>query len=162
MGDLPNDTTKCPKQKRRQTILEILANQPVGRQSDFVSLLAERGVIATQSSISRDLRELGVAKLGEGYAQLANETTTNTPDIPVEFIRGFAAAGDNLTVVKTASGAASRVALFLDRSSWPEIVGTISGDDTIFVATRNAREQKQLVWRDSAWNAPYRWLPAAH
>ena len=135
------------REKRRQTILEILGSQPVARQSDFVSLLAERGVEATQSSISRDLRELGVAKLGEGYAQLNTEAAGNTEDIPVEFVRDYAPAGDNLTVIKTATGAASRVALFLDRSNWPEIVGTISGDDTIFVATRNAREQKQLLTR---------------
>jgi len=135
------------REKRRQTILDILAGQPVARQSDFVSLLAERGVDATQSSISRDLRELGVAKLGEGYAQLTAEPVAKGEQIPVEFVRSFEAAGENLTVVKTATGAASRVALFLDRSNWPEIVGTISGDDTIFVATRSGREQKQLLSR---------------
>jgi transcriptional regulator of arginine metabolism len=135
------------RDKRRQTILEILASQPVARQSDFVSLLRKRGVDATQSSISRDLRELGVAKLGEGYAQLNMETAEGEQALPVEFIRSYATAGDNLTVVKTAIGAASRVGLYFDRSNWPEIVGTISGDDTVFVATRNAREQKQLLSR---------------
>ena len=135
------------REKRRQTILEILASQPVARQSDFVALLAERGVEATQSSISRDLRELGVAKVGEGYAQLDTVDTAGMDDIPVEFIRSYAAAGDNLTVVKTATGAAARVALFLDRSEWPEVVGTVSGDDTIFVATRSAGEQKTLLGR---------------
>ncbi len=135
------------REKRRQTILDVLASQPVARQSDFVSLLAERGVDATQSSISRDLRELGVTKLGEGYAQLETEPAAEGEQIPVEFVRGFDAAGDNLMVIKTATGAASRVALFLDRSNWPEIVGTISGDDTIFVATRSGREQKQLLNR---------------
>ena len=134
-------------EKRRQTILDILASQPVARQSDFVSLLRERGVDATQSSISRDLRELGVAKLGEGYAQLKTGTAEGEQAVPAEFIRGYAPAGDNLTIVNTATGAASRVGLYFDRSNWPEIVGTISGDDTVFVATRNAREQKQLLSR---------------
>jgi transcriptional regulator of arginine metabolism len=135
------------REKRRRTILEILASQPVARQSDFVALLRDRGVEATQSSISRDLRELGVAKLGEGYAQLTAASDAVNEELPAEFIRGYAPAGDNLTVVKTATGAASRVALFLDRSNWPEIVGTVSGDDTIFIATRNGREQKQLLSR---------------
>ena len=135
------------REKRRQTILEILASQPVARQSDFVALLRERGVDATQSSISRDLRELGVAKLGDGYAQLDTIFEADAEPIPFEFVREMATAGDNLTVIKTATGAASRVALFLDRSNWPEIVGTVSGDDTIFVATRNGREQKQLLGR---------------
>lgn len=135
------------REKRRQTIMEILASRPVARQSDFVALLRERGLDATQSSISRDLRELGVAKLGDGYAQLSATADSETKSIPVELVREVAPAGDSLTVIKTATGAASRVALFLDRSNWPEIVGTISGDDTIFVATRNGREQKQLLSR---------------
>ena len=65
--------------------------------------------------------------------------------MPADFVRDVATAGNNLTVVKTATGAAQRVALFLDRSNWPEIVGTVSGDDTIFVATRSGKEQKQLL-----------------
>ena len=66
--DMP--TATAIRDARRRTILEILAAGPVSRQSDFVVLLRERGIEATQSSISRDLNELGVAKLGEGYAQL--------------------------------------------------------------------------------------------
>jgi transcriptional regulator of arginine metabolism len=54
-------------------------------------------------------------------------------------------AGSSLTVIRTATGAAQRVALFLDRSEWPEVVGTISGDDTVFVATRNSQDQRQLL-----------------
>jgi len=130
--------------KRRQAILEILERQPVARQSDFVALLQERGFEATQSSISRDLRELGVAKTGDGYAQIAAADAA-LADVPEGFIRDIQTAGANLTVVQTATGAAARVALSLDRSEWPEIVGTISGDDTIFVATKSATEQKQLI-----------------
>ena len=140
-------TTTAIRDERRDKILEILASQAVARQSDFVALLHERGIVATQSSISRDLHELGVAKLGDGYAQLKATDAENTTAIPFEFIRSCAPAGESLTVVKTATGAASRVALFLDRSNWPEIVGTVSGDDTIFIATRNGREQKSLLGR---------------
>jgi transcriptional regulator of arginine metabolism len=140
-------TTTAIRDERRDKILEILASQAVARQSDFVALLHERGIVATQSSISRDLHELGVAKLGDGYAQLNATDAENTAAIPFEFIRSCAPAGESLTVVKTATGAASRVALFLDRGNWPEIVGTVSGDDTIFIATRNAREQKLLLSR---------------
>jgi transcriptional regulator of arginine metabolism len=140
-------TTTAIRDERRDKILEILASQAVARQSDFVALLHERGIVATQSSISRDLHELGVAKLGDGYAQLHATDAENTAAIPFEFIRSCAPAGESLTVVKTATGAASRVALFLDRGNWPEIVGTVSGDDTIFIATRNAREQKLLLSR---------------
>jgi len=131
--------------ERRQAILEILEQQPVAKQSDFVALLQVRGVEATQSSISRDLRELGIAKLADGYAQLDAAAQLTDALVPEGFVRDVQAAGANLTVIQTATGAAARVALSLDRSNWPEIVGTISGDDTIFVATRNAGEQKQLL-----------------
>ncbi len=132
--------------QRRQAILEILEQQPVAKQSDFVALLAERGVEATQSSVSRDLRELGVTKTGDGYAQMTGAGDA-AADVPEGFIRDVRTAGNNLTVVQTATGAAARVALSLDRSNWPEIVGTISGDDTIFVATKSAIGQKQLITR---------------
>jgi len=133
------------REKRRQAILEILEQQPVARQSDFVSLLQAKGVEATQSSVSRDLRELGVTKLATGYAQIQISNTLTDAAVPEGFIRDVQTAGANLTVISTATGAAARVALSLDRSNWPEIVGTISGDDTIFVATKSATEQKQLL-----------------
>ncbi len=133
--------------KRRQAILEILEQQPVAKQSDFVSLLNARGLEATQSSVSRDLRELGIAKTDEGYAQLEETGLFGGTDVPEGFIRDINTAGANLTVIQTATGAAARVALSLDRSNWPEIVGTISGDDTIFVATKTAAAQKQLITR---------------
>ena len=134
--------------KRQQAIQEILARRPVARQSEFVALLQAEGIEATQSSVSRDLRELGITKLGQGYGQLQQATqTAAVTDLPSGFVLDVQTAGNNLTVVSTATGAAQRVALFLDSSAWPEIVGTVSGDDTIFVATRNARDQKQLVNR---------------
>jgi transcriptional regulator of arginine metabolism len=136
------------RDKRQQAILGILAERSIARQSEFVELLLQNGIDATQSSVSRDLRELGIAKLDSGYGQL--EASGNQPlavDIPTDFVREVLTAGTSLTVIKTATGAAQRVALFLDRSNWPEIVGTVSGDDTIFVATRNGREQKQLLGR---------------
>jgi transcriptional regulator of arginine metabolism len=62
-----------------------------------------------------------------------------------DFVREIQTAGANLTVIKTAIGAAQRVAVYLDRSGWPEIIGTVSGDDTIFVATGSTTEQRRLV-----------------
>jgi transcriptional regulator of arginine metabolism len=136
------------RDKRQQAILGILADRPIVRQSEFVELLLQDGIEATQSSVSRDLRELGIAKLDNGYGQVESpDNSTTTVDIPTDYVRDVLTAGTSLTVIKTAIGAAQRVALFLDRSNWPEIVGTVSGDDTIFVATRNSREQKQLLGR---------------
>jgi len=144
--------------KRQQAILEIVRARPVARQAQLVDLLRARGIDATQSSVSRDLRTLGVTKRASGYAAPADTVTPVTPPdgggaqereltLLGEFVRDIDTAGANLTVVKTAIGAAQRVAVYLDRTGWPEIVGTLSGDDSIFVATRNADEQKRLVAR---------------
>ena len=134
------------RERRRQAILDLIAARTITRQSEFVELLQADGIEATQSSVSRDLRELGITKLAEGYGQVTTDSGEGI-EVPAGFVREVATAGNNLTVVKTANAGAQRVALFLDRSGWPEIVGTISGDDTIFVATRNANEQKLLLSR---------------
>jgi transcriptional regulator of arginine metabolism len=132
------------RQKRQAAILDILQSQPVARQTELVAILRDQGIEATQSSVSRDLKQLGVSKLDQGYSQPA------APEEPVVtgsrgFVRDIQTAGGNLTVVKTAVGAAQRVAVYLDRSGWTEIVGTLSGDDTIFIATRNVADQRRLV-----------------
>ncbi len=134
------------QQHRQQTILQILRERSVRRQAELVGLLRERGIVATQSSVSRDLRQLGIAKQADGYRETeTSESPSAQP--PAEFLRSVEPAGTNLTVIRTAIGAASRVAVYLDRSAWPEIVGTVSGDDTIFVATPGSREQKILLAR---------------
>jgi transcriptional regulator of arginine metabolism len=134
------------REKRRDAILDILATRNVTRQSEFVDLLLASGIDATQSSVSRDLRELGITKLDDGYARFES-TEIDGMELPAGFVREIQTAGNNLMVIKTATGAAQRVALYLDRSNWPEIVGTVSGDDTIFVGTHNAKDQKQLLGR---------------
>jgi transcriptional regulator of arginine metabolism len=132
--------------RRQQAILEILRERSISRQAELVGLLRARGIDATQSSVSRDLRQMGVAKRAEGYQP--PDTGAEAADLPPEeFLRGVEPAGPNLTVIRTAVGAASRVAVFLDRSGWPEIVGTLSGDDTIFVATAGTGEQRALLAR---------------
>lgn len=136
-------------QKRQQAIVAILRSRRVGRQAELVRLLKDRGIRATQSSISRDLQQLGITKLDEGYRQLEETVGESETDaeLVAEFVREIRTAGGNLTVVRTAEGAAQQVALYLDRSGWPEIVGTVSGDDTIFVATRGGGEQRRLLVR---------------
>jgi len=134
------------RDKRQQAIRDIIGAEPITRQSVLVERLQALGFKATQSSVSRDLTQMGVVKSGDGYA-VANAGTGSgaSLDVPADFVRDIDTAGANLTVLKTAIGAAQRVAVFLDRSDWPEIVGTVSGDDTIFIATRDARAQKQLI-----------------
>lgn len=138
--------------QRRRAIAEILRKRPVATQSELVRALEEMGYEATQSSVSRDLRILGALKEAEGY-RLRRDARADTGDVfseVTQFVRAVKKAGVNLVVIQTAIGAAQRVAVALDRSEWPEIVGTLSGDDTIFVATSGAPASGRLVARLNA------------
>ena len=133
---------------RRNMLAKIIREQSVGRQSELVAMLRKLGVGATQSSVSRDLRELGVAKQGDRYV-LPEAPAQPKSDFSTlkQFVNALHTAGANLTIVKTAVGSAQSVAVAIDTARWPEVVGTISGDDTIFIATAGASEQRQLKGR---------------
>lgn len=134
------------RQRRRDAIARLIAHTIVTRQYELVELLRAEGLDATQSSISRDLKDMGVIKDPDGYRLPADPRTQATQAVEhvAEFIRTLRPAGPNLLVLTTAIGAAQRVALVLDRLEWPEIVGTLSGDDTIFIATASASGQRRL------------------
>jgi transcriptional regulator of arginine metabolism len=140
---MPNSIQE--QSQRRAMLRELLMHGPAATQRTLVNALEAQGLHATQSSVSRDLRELGAVKTSDGY-KLPN-ASDNADEIAAvaEFMRKITPAGPNLTVIKTAIGAAQRVALALDRCDWPEIVGNIGGDDTVFVATDSAASQKILV-----------------
>lgn len=144
---MPVDTEAM--EKRQRAILAILRSRRVERQAELVRLLKDRGIRVTQSSVSRDLQQLGISKLESGYQPLAQPDPEADRDaaLVAEFLREVRTAGGNLVVVKTAEGAAQRVVFYLDRSGWEEIVGTVSGDDTIFIATRNGGAQRRLLAR---------------
>lgn len=131
---------------RRETIRQLLQHRPAQTQQALVDALNQRGLVATQSSVSRDLKDLGAIKTAEGY-ELPVSTASGDTELRgiAEFLRSVTPAGPNLTVIRTAIGAAQRVALALDRSGWPEMVGNIGGDDTVFVATDSAANQKILM-----------------
>jgi transcriptional regulator of arginine metabolism len=136
--------------ERRRAIATILRERPVATQGELVRALRELGFEATQSSVSRDLRILGAAKEAEGYRLRGDAQASAPGDAFTEvagFVRAVKRAGANLVVVQTGIGAAQRVAVALDRSRWPEIVGTLSGDDTIFVATAGAAASARLESR---------------
>ena len=131
---------------RRDAIVRIVRLGSVGRQAELVELLHREGFDATQSSVSRDLRELGVVKGADRYLLPAAEdalTPSHFEDVR-SFMKGYRAAGPTLTVLRTTTGAAQSVAIAIDKAHWPEIVGTIAGDDTIFIATESMREQRKL------------------
>jgi transcriptional regulator of arginine metabolism len=136
------------REQRHRAILSILRRTLVRRQDELVVRLAERGFEVTQSSVSRDLRELGVAKLAGRYvAPAPAPAAAETAQEIAHYLRGAKPAGPYLTVVFTQAGSAQTVGLALDRTGWSEIVGTIAGDDTVFVASAGAREQTRILHR---------------
>ena len=140
---MPNS---APDQAQRRAMLrELLLHGPANTQKTLVDALGAQGLQATQSSVSRDLRELGAIKTGNGYELRDGDDYSDEIASVAEFLREITPAGPNLTVIKTAIGAAQRVALALDRSDWPEVVGNIGGDDTVFVATDSGASQKILI-----------------
>jgi transcriptional regulator of arginine metabolism len=140
--------TSQEQSQRRDAIRELLTRKPAATQASLVRALENLGFGATQSSVSRDLRELGAVKTASGYelpsgAAAGDEQVAAVADL----LRSITPAGSNLLVVRTGIGAAQRVGLALDRSGWPGMVGTIAGDDTVFVATESAHAQKNLISR---------------
>ena len=143
---MPNPNSH--QDERRLAIRELLGRGPVPTQQLLVTELARRGFTASQSSVSRDLREIGAIKTARGY-ELDTGNVAEQPELSAigEFVRAISPAGPHLLVLRTAIGAAQRVALALDRAGWPEVVGNIGGDDTVFVATDSANHQKILAAR---------------
>jgi transcriptional regulator of arginine metabolism len=134
--------------ERREAIMRILRGGLVRKQQDLVRLLKKDGYEVTQSSVSRDLRDLGVMKASGGYVLATDATRTNGDfSTLAQFVRAVKPAGPCLTVIRTTIGAAQSVAVAIDKAEWPEVVGTISGDDTIFIATNSARAQAELAER---------------
>ena len=137
------------REARRSAIVRLLRSSPVRRQQELVRLLRREGHTATQSSISRDLRELGVLKHSDGYvlpdgADLEARTQANFATV-AQFVRDIRTAGTSITVLKTTIGAAQSVAAAIDKAGWEDVVGTVSGDDTMFIATADARAQARVL-----------------
>ena len=137
------------QQERRRAIARLLAQHAIHRQAELVELLRVEGFPATQSSVSRDLRDLGAVKLKNGYSlpKPSEQGNAQALSVVAEFVHEIRTAGPNLLVITTAVGAAQQVAVTLDHVDWPEIVGTVSGDDTIFVATVGSTQQRRLRGR---------------
>lgn len=147
---MPTDTHL--RDQRQREILAILREHPVANQIVLMEELGRRGIPATQSSVSRDLRDLGIPRVAGRYVPpAAGPSEDEGSGIGVgevaRFVHGFKPAGPHLSVVFTATGAAQSVALAIDRAAWPEVVGTMAGDDTIFVATAGAQDQKRFFQR---------------
>ena len=121
------------KTYRQGQILKLIRSQKIFTQDELSQELKSQGIAATQVTLSRDLRDLRLVKTREGYQEMApEETGPGFATLAAEFLNDVLRA-QNLLVLKTSPGHANTIAVSLDREGWPEIVGTIAGDDTILV-----------------------------
>ncbi len=131
------------RESRRQLIQNILEDSVITSQKDLLRALSGHGISVNQSSISRDLQEMHVVKRSGRYIVSDTEERETTADLKevIGRVRSVHTAGANLLVLHTTQGMAPAVGFALDKASWPEVLGTISGDDTLFLATASRREQ---------------------
>src|ERR1700756_2760390 len=139
------------KAARQKAILELLHKGPIESQEELQGFLAKRGFDVGQATLSRDIRELGLVKTYDGYMP-PNGVSPPEPMLPSvsRLVREFVTEvrlAQNLLVLKTSVGSAQPVAAAMDAEDWPEVVGTLGGDDTILVISPDNRTAQQLVRR---------------
>jgi transcriptional regulator of arginine metabolism len=128
------------KSYRQGQILKLIRSKSIHTQEELARGLRSIGIPATQVTLSRDIRELGMVKTADGYV-LAAEAATNGPDIETvvrEFVLDVRVA-QNLLVLRTPPGHANSVGVALDKANWPEIAGTVAGDDTLLVVAPDVK-----------------------
>ncbi|MFC4455936.1 arginine repressor [Deinococcus sonorensis] len=141
------------KEQRQKRIQEIIASESIATQAELVSRLQSDGVQVTQATVSRDINELRLVRLPVGKGRhrysLAQVSTHDNVQIELErLFQNFVSdvdRGENVLVIRTSEGHASGVALLLDRLRRDDIVGTIAGEDTIFVVARTVDEGENIM-----------------
>ena len=143
------------KARRQSQILDVIDHEPVASQEALLQKLQDRGIKATQATISRDLKQLGLVKrAGDGaYARPGLERTTGAADHLKRSLASLMRSlerVDTLLVVKTDRGQAQGLAEWIDRAQLAEIAGTIGGDDTILLICRGTAAAEALERRLSS------------
>jgi transcriptional regulator of arginine metabolism len=140
------------KTQRHAAILRVVRDHRIESQDGLRQALADEGFVVTQATLSRDIRELGLAKLadpGGGAYYTHPHRGAVRPELALvlpALLVGVDGVGPFL-VLKTASGSAGAVTEALDQVGWSEVIGTIAGDDTVLVITRSQRQRQQIAGR---------------
>ena len=140
------------KPKRHAMILKLIAAENIETQEELATLLSAQGFNVTQATVSRDIKELRLIKVltGEGKYKYATVEKAES-DLQERFIRLFGncvvsiTSAGNLIVVKTMAGSAAVAAEAIDSMKWPEIAGSIAGDNTVFVAVREGKSVTDII-----------------
>lgn len=140
------------KTQRQAAILRVVREQRIESQDELREALSQQGFVVTQATLSRDIRELGLAKLadpGGGAYYTHPHRGAVRPELG-QVLPALLVSVDGVgpfLVLKTASGSAGAVTEALDQAGWSEIVGTIAGDDTVLVITRSQRLRREVATR---------------
>jgi transcriptional regulator of arginine metabolism len=137
------------KRERHAAILDLIRSQRVSSQEELREVLSEHGIDVTQATVSRDIRELRLVKVpgGEGPAHYTlPEEWEHTPPLETLLPALFVSAegSRNLLVVRTMTGGAQAIALAIDWEEWPEVLGTLAGDDTILIICREDEQVPEV------------------
>ncbi|MBR4905943.1 MAG: arginine repressor [Clostridia bacterium] len=140
------------KPKRHAMILKLIAAENIETQEELATLLSAQGFNVTQATVSRDIKELRLIKVltGEGKYKYATVEKAES-DLQERFIRLFGncvvsiTSAGNLIVIKTMAGSAAVAAEAIDSMKWPEIAGSIAGDNTVFVAVREGKSVTDII-----------------
>jgi transcriptional regulator of arginine metabolism len=134
------------RRKRHLKILELISTRAVRTQEELAEALSAEGWEVTQSSVSRDIAALRLVKVDGAYRRAPRATPADPDERRIaEGVLTVEPAGDALIVVHTPPGEANRVAVAMDRLAWPDVVGTLAGDDTIFLAVKDAGAQRLIL-----------------
>lgn len=139
---------KGDRRQRQLKILELISTHLIRTQEELADALAREGWEVTQSSVSRDIAALRLVKVDGAYLRPLPVTGAATSPDEARIAEGLLTvelAGDALVVLHTPPGEANRVGAALDRLAWPDLLGTIAGDDTIFVAVRHRAAQRRVA-----------------
>lgn len=131
------------KEQRQAVILKLISAKQISRQEELAELLEKKGFAVTQSSVSRDLLDLGIVKI-HGYYALPGKAGSGG-GVDAFGLLSLDTAGDSLIVARCEPGLASAVAVRIDDAGVNEIVGTIAGDDTIFIAVKDKNAQRAVI-----------------
>ncbi len=142
---------------RDRRILDIIAARPITTQGELVAALRGAGIRVTQATVSRDIKRLGLVKLATrdgAYRYRAPQSATSSgAEIRARLIRAIrdyvlkVDEGSGLVVVKTMTGSAATVAEAIDEMAWPEVTGTVAGDNTIIVVPRRPAGRAAILER---------------
>jgi transcriptional regulator of arginine metabolism len=143
------------KRRRQEAILRVIARRPIATQEELVAALRRAGFDATQATVSRDILELGLVKVRNGdrqhrYAAAPESFAGRGPDRLRRFCEDYPVEGrlaQGLVVLRSMPGTANALAAALDACSFEEVVGTLAGDDTVFVATAANRSARDVLRR---------------